>query len=87
MIPHISFDELPDELPDDHPDRLENSGLSKLYVSRLQRAYFKRLTDFDGMTDVELLRQPGLSSRIVKAIREARARLALPERVERNSES
>lgn len=86
MIPHINFDELPDELPDDHPDRLENSGLSKLYVSRLQRAFFTRLTDFDGMTDVELLRQPGLSSRI-KAVREARAQLALPVRVKHTNES
>ncbi|WP_349963343.1 hypothetical protein [Rhizobium sp. ZPR3] len=65
-----------DDLPDDDPDLLENCGLSKLYVSRLRNAYFRRLSDFDGMSDIEILREPGVSLRIVKAIREQRARVA-----------
>ncbi|WP_106727577.1 hypothetical protein [Pseudaminobacter soli (ex Li et al. 2025)] len=64
-------------LPEDHPDRLENSGMSKLFVSRL-RINFTRLTDFDDMSDVEILRQPNVSRQMVKAIREARARLVFP---------
>ncbi len=68
-------DEEFDDLPDDDPDLLENCGLSKLYVSRLRGAFFTRLSDFDGMSDMEILREPGVSSRIVKAIREQRARV------------
>lgn len=74
-IPHVEFE----FLPKDHPDRLENSGMSKLFVSRLRAACFTRLTDFDGMSDAEMLRQPGVSSRVMKAIKEARARLRLPD--------
>jgi hypothetical protein len=65
-----------EDLPDDHPDLLENSGLSKSHVSRLRNAYFRRLSDFDGMSDIEILREPGVTLRIVKAIREQRARVA-----------
>lgn len=74
LIPHLKFE----FLPEDHPDLLENSGMPKSFITRLRNAYFTRLTDFDNMSDVEILRQPNISSRIVKAIREARARLVLP---------
>ncbi|OEC93578.1 hypothetical protein [Rhizobium sp. YK2] len=69
-------DEEFDDLPDDDPDLLENSGLSKMYISRLRGALFTRLSDFDGMSDIEILREPGVSLRIIKAIREQRARVA-----------
>jgi len=75
MKPDAQFD----DLPDDDPDLLENSGLSELYVSRLRSALFTRLSDFNGMSDLEMLRQPGVSSRIIKAIKaikDERARLA-----------
>ncbi|OQM76701.1 hypothetical protein [Manganibacter manganicus] len=66
-------------LPDNDPDLLENSGLSKLFVERLRRDNFTRLTQTDGMSDRELLRLPAFSRRLLKAVRQARARLALPE--------
>lgn len=69
-------DEEFDALPDDDSDLLENSGLSKQYVSRLRGARFRRLSDFDDMSDIEILREPGASKRIIKAIREQRARVA-----------
>lgn len=62
-----------DDLPYDDPDLLENSGLSKLYISRLRNALFTRLSDFDGMSDVEMLRQPGVSKRIMHAIKAEQA--------------
>ncbi|MGO4835975.1 hypothetical protein AB4144_27410 [Rhizobiaceae sp. 2RAB30] len=74
-ISHVEFE----FLPEDHPDRLENSGMSKLFISRLRAACFTRLTDFDDMSDAEMLRQPGVSSRVMKAIKEARATLLLPD--------
>lgn len=75
MKPIAQFDDVVDE----DPDLLENSGLSKSYVSRLRSNLFTRLSDFDGMSDLEMLREPGVSSRIIKAIkaiRDERARLA-----------
>ncbi|UXT20411.1 hypothetical protein FY140_06650 [Agrobacterium tumefaciens] len=74
MIPHIEFE----FLPEDHPDRLENSGMPKSVIDRLRNAHFTRLTDFDNMSDIEILREPNVSRRMIKAIREARARLVLP---------
>lgn len=68
-------DEKLDDLPDDDPDLLENSGLSKQYVLRLRGALFRRLSDFDDMSDIEILREPGVSKRIINAIREQRARV------------
>lgn len=68
-----------EDVPDDDPDLLENVGLSKLYVDRLRNAHFRRLSDFDGMSYVEMLREPGIGGRIVKAIqaiKEERARQA-----------
>ena len=75
MKPIAQFDDVVDE----DPDLLENSGLSKSFVSRLRSNLFARLSDFDGMSDLEMLRQPGVSSRVIKAIkaiRDERARLA-----------
>ncbi len=66
-----------DDLQDDDPDLLENSGLSKRFVSRLRSAHFRRLSDFDGMSDIEILRQPGVNLRIIKAIKDQRMRIAL----------
>lgn len=65
-------------LPEDHLDRLENTDLPKRTISILRNALFTRLTDFDTMTDHEMLRQPGVGFREIKAVREARARLVLP---------
>jgi len=65
-----------DDWRDDDPDLLENSGLSKLFVSRLRKAFFTRLSDFDGMSDADILREPGVSNRILKAIRAEQARRA-----------
>lgn len=36
-------------------------------------------TDFDDVSDVDILRQPNVSTRMVKDFREARERLVLPE--------
>ncbi|NTG64723.1 hypothetical protein [Rhizobium rhizogenes] len=58
----------------DDPDLLENSGLPKSCVVRLRSALFTRLSDFDGISDVDILREPGVSKRIVKAIRTEQAR-------------
>ncbi len=73
-IPHATFE----FLPEDHPDRLENTDLPKKTIAKLRSALFTRLTDFDNMTDREMLREPGIGSREIKAVREARARLILP---------
>ncbi|OCJ02480.1 hypothetical protein A6U85_30395 [Agrobacterium sp. 13-626] len=67
-----------DDLGDEDPDLLENSGLPKQYVSRLRSALFTRLSDFDGMSDLEMLREPGVSSRIVKAIKAIKDERARP---------
>jgi hypothetical protein len=75
MPPHIEFE----HLPEDHPDRLENSGMPKSFIDRLRGQHFTRLTDFDDMSDVEILRQPNVSGRMVKSIRAARERLVLPK--------
>ncbi|MCM5693309.1 hypothetical protein M8037_32120 [Sinorhizobium meliloti] len=53
--------------------------MSKAFIHRLRNANFTRLTDFDDMSDIEILRQPNVSRRMVKAIREARERLVLPK--------
>ncbi|RWL93204.1 MAG: hypothetical protein EOR68_24630 [Mesorhizobium sp.] len=65
-------------LPEDHPDRLENSGISKLFIDRLHFSGFTRLTEFDDMSDGEILRLPNICRRALTAIREARERLVLP---------
>ncbi|NTJ51555.1 hypothetical protein G6K93_31585 [Agrobacterium rhizogenes] len=67
-----------DDLGDEDPGLLENSGLPKQYVSRLRNALFTRLSDFDGMSDLEMLREPGVSSRIVKAINAIKDERARP---------
>lgn len=66
-------------LPEDHPDRLENTDLPEKIVKKLRTALFTRLTDFDEMSDREMLREPGIGFREIKAVREARARLVLPD--------
>ncbi|KUM25203.1 hypothetical protein AU467_04275 [Mesorhizobium loti] len=74
MNPHIESE----FLPEDHPDRLENSGMSKLFIDRLRFSGFTRLSEFDDMSDAEILRLPNVSRRALRAIREARERLVLP---------
>ncbi|MUZ74454.1 hypothetical protein GOZ90_17335 [Agrobacterium vitis] len=66
----------PDEnsdLPENDPDLLENTGLPKSMVVRLQKSYFSRLSDFDGMDDIDMLRQPNVNRRMVEAIKAERA--------------
>ncbi|MBB5577035.1 hypothetical protein [Rhizobium paranaense] len=63
------------DLPDDDPDLLENTALPKQFISRLRRAFYTRLSDFDNMDDIQMLREPGISWRIIKAVRSERARI------------
>ncbi|WP_331375377.1 hypothetical protein [Sinorhizobium chiapasense] len=72
-IPHMS----PEFLPEDHPDLLENTDLPAKVIRVLRNACFTRLSDFDNMTDIDLLREPGMGLRDVRAVREARARQKL----------
>lgn len=59
----------------DHPDLLENTALPKELISRPRKALFTRLSDFDGMDDIKMLRGPGINWRIIKAVRSERARI------------
>ncbi|WP_026617142.1 hypothetical protein [Ensifer aridi] len=65
-----------DDLPDNDPDLLENTALPKPVIARLRKSFFRRLSDFDGMDDIEMLRQPNFGRRIVEAIKAERARIA-----------
>ncbi|MGY5795554.1 hypothetical protein ACXHXM_36190 len=67
-------DEDIDDLPDNDPDLLENTALPKSMVARLRSSYFTRLSDFDGMDDIDILRQPNVNRRMVEAIKAERAR-------------
>lgn len=58
----------------DDPDLLENCGISKLQVQRLRYWGFTRLSDFDGKSDIDILREPNTNRRTVSEIREAQAR-------------
>ncbi|WP_172745708.1 hypothetical protein [Neorhizobium galegae] len=62
-----------DGVRDDDPDLLENTALPKPFISRLRNAYYSRLSDFDKMTDIQMLREPGINWRIIKAVRAERA--------------
>ncbi|MCD2180286.1 hypothetical protein [Rhizobium sp. C1] len=62
------------DLPDDDPDLLENTALPKQFVLRLRNAFFTRLSDFDDIDDIQMLREPGINWRIIKAIRAERDR-------------
>ncbi|MGI2036289.1 hypothetical protein ACRQ1B_28340 [Rhizobium panacihumi] len=57
---------------EDDPDLLENTNLPKNFITRLRNAYYTRLSDFDEMTDIQMLREPGISKRIIKAVRTER---------------
>lgn len=57
------------------PDLLENTGLPKAVISRLRNAFFTRLSDFDEMTDIEMLREPGINWPTIKAVRSERANI------------
>ncbi len=54
-IPRVEF-EFPPE--DHHPTVRRTPGCPKLFISRLRAVCSTRLTDFDGMSDTEMLRQP-----------------------------
>ncbi|SFB64829.1 hypothetical protein SAMN03159496_06576 [Rhizobium sp. NFR07] len=47
---------------EDDPDLLENTNLPKSFITRLRNAYYTRLSDFDEMTDIQMLREPGIAS-------------------------
>lgn len=55
-------------------DLLANCGISKLMVWRMQCGGFTRLSQFDGMSDVDMLRCPNVSSRAIREIRAAQRR-------------
>lgn len=68
-MPEVDFN----DMRDDDPDLLENTGLPKAFISRLRNAFFTRLSDFDAMTDIEMLREPGINWRTIRAVRSERA--------------
>lgn len=72
-IPLIS----PVFLPEDHPDLLENTDLPAKVIRKLRNACFTRLSDFDNLSDIDMLREPGMGLRDVRMVREARARQKL----------
>nr|CAD6437736.1 hypothetical protein REQ54_04251 [Rhizobium sp. Q54] len=39
--------------------------------------FFTRLSDFDDMDDIQMLRQPGISRRIINAVRSERALIGI----------
>lgn len=45
----------------------------RLFISRLRNAFYTRLSDFDEMTDMEMLRDPAINWRNTKAVRAERA--------------
>ncbi|BCH68471.1 hypothetical protein RvVAT039_pl13040 (plasmid) [Agrobacterium vitis] len=61
-----------DNVRDDDPDLLENTALPKVFISRLRNAFYTRLSDFDEMTDIQMLRDPAINWRIIKAVRAER---------------
>ncbi|MGG7539718.1 hypothetical protein [Rhizobium sp. Nf11,1] len=61
-IPLIS----PVFLPEDHPDLLENTDLPAKVIRKLRDACFTRLSDFDNLSDIDLLREPGIGLRDVR---------------------
>lgn len=67
----LKFDEEID-LPEDHPDRLEYC-ISPYAVRRLRQPFRTRLSDFDGMTDADILREPNVNMRVLREIRRAQA--------------
>ncbi len=72
-IPLIS----PVFLAEDHPDLLENTDLPAKVIRKLRNACFTRLSDFDNLSDIDLLREPGIGLRDVRIVRDARARQKL----------
>ncbi|TIX93555.1 hypothetical protein [Rhizobium sp. P44RR-XXIV] len=62
-----------DDVRDNDPDLLENTALPKPFISRLRNAFYTRLSDFDEMTDIQMLREPGINWRLIKAVRAERA--------------
>ncbi|MCF1464040.1 hypothetical protein FS827_22305 [Agrobacterium vitis] len=73
------------DIPDNDPDLLENTGLPKTVISRLRNAFFTRLSDFDEMTDIEMLREPGINWRTIKAVRSERATVKTSGHSEKDS--